>query len=298
MAGTAVSGGYASPMPDPAYLPYTFSIVGVQKAATTTLAKTLFRHPQIARPPRKELHFFEKDRRDWSTVDPEAYRCPRRSERELIAGDATPAYIFWPKALERMRTYQPGMRLIAIFRDPIERSFSHWSMSRVRFGEEVDWPEAIRERPTVLPTETPRKGERVRFRRVVSTMARNLYAQQLERGFELFPRDQWLLFEFSDLLRDYPRQVDRITDFLGVDRFTTPQETTKSNVGAEYVDGTAPTEQDIAELVDYLWPEVQRFAEISGLDVSGWATARVARGETTAAEVAAKLAAKVRVPAG
>jgi hypothetical protein len=52
---------------------------------------------------------------------------PGRSDRQRIAIDATPSYVFWPHAMERMRAYRPDMRLIASLRDPIERAFSHWA---------------------------------------------------------------------------------------------------------------------------------------------------------------------------
>ena len=133
------------------WLPYSFSIVGAQKSGTSTLSTALDRHPQVARAPRKELQFFTREDMDWSRPDYSGYRAPRRKPQHLIAGDATPAYLFWPHALERMHHYNPDTRLIAVFRDPLERLFSHWTMLRGRWTTAPDWPEFITEfRPTTI----------------------------------------------------------------------------------------------------------------------------------------------------
>ena len=138
------------------WLPYSFSIVGAQKSGTSTLSTALDRHPQVARAPRKELQFFTREDMDWSRPDYSGYRAPRRKPQHLIAGDATPAYLFWPHALERMHHYNPDTRLIAVFRDPLERLFSHWTMLRGRWTTAPDWPEFITEfRPTTTPTSLP-----------------------------------------------------------------------------------------------------------------------------------------------
>ena len=125
-------------------LPISFAIVGVQKAATSTMHTMLVRHRHVARGTAKELHFFDDERLDWDDPDYSHYVVPRTKGRQRIAGDATPSYIWWPRALERMHRYNPEMRLIASFRDPIERAFSQWSMERKRrhsypsFGESIE----------------------------------------------------------------------------------------------------------------------------------------------------------------
>ena len=111
-------------------LPISFALVGVQKAATSTIAFYLLRHRHVSRGERKERHFFDKDFLDWENPDYSAYTSPRRTPRQKIAGDYTPAYLFWPGALRRMHAYNPDMKLIASFRDPIERAFSQWCMER------------------------------------------------------------------------------------------------------------------------------------------------------------------------
>ncbi len=110
-------------------MPYSFAVVGVQKGGTSTLSVTLNQHPLVCQPPEKERHYFDDEAVDWSAPDYERdYTAPRRARVHRVVGDATPTYLYWPHALERMRAYNPGMPLIAVFRDPLERLFSHLVM--------------------------------------------------------------------------------------------------------------------------------------------------------------------------
>lgn len=284
-------------MAEQEYLPYGFSIAGVQKSGTSTLSQTLDQHRQICRAPRKELQFFTREDIDWSDPPYDDYRCPRRKPHQVLAGDATPAYLWWPHALERMRAYNPQMRLIAIFRDPLERAFSHWSMLRARYPKAPDWPEMIHEfRPPSLPTEVPPGVRPMRFRHR-SAVARGYYGEQLERGFALFPRDQWLLVDFRTMLEEFPATLDRVTDFLGLHRFRAYPPLRQTLTGPSRLEGTAPTGTDLAELAGLYAADLERFARLSGIDVSTWSTRRILDGTLDPEELAQRLASKVGLSA-
>jgi hypothetical protein len=49
-------------------------------------------------------------------------------------------------------------------------------------------------------------------------IARSLYAPQLEKVFDLFPRDQVLVLKYEEFRRDPRPMLDRMFDFLGVHR--------------------------------------------------------------------------------
>ena len=170
----------------PRSLPISFAIVGVQKAGTTSLYYMLDKHPQIASGPQKELRFFIEPQ-DWSHPDYSTYRRPVKRPRPIIAGDATPAYLFFPRAIERMHRYDPAMRLLASFRDPLERAFSAWSMERARRPRYPDLPEAIeRWGGDELPSSYPADESPSRILRR-SPFVRGLYGAQLERALALLP---------------------------------------------------------------------------------------------------------------
>ena len=175
-----------------------------------------------------------------------SYVAPRRAPIHRLVGDATPTYLYWPHALERMQAFNPAMPLIAVFRDPIERLFSHWVMLRSRNLAWPDWPDFLTEWPhTSLPDEVPTDVRTMRWRHMTG-LARGFYGEQLQRGFELFGREQWLLLELRAMLGDFEPTVHRTTDFLGLPRFDRVPPLRNWHAGAEQIPGTPPTAADLA----------------------------------------------------
>lgn len=273
---------------------YTFSIVGVQKAGTSTLSSLLDTHVNIARAPRKELRYFDDDSVDWARTDHASYAVPRRRRVHRHLGDASPRYLVWPHALERMHAYDPGMRLIAMFRDPVDRVFSHWVMTRSREGESgPDWPQFISWRPERFPTEIPDElgGPQARRRfRLANGVVRGYYGSQLRRGFEVFGREQWLLMDFTAFLADHEGHLDAATDHLDLPRFTRHPPLKHLMAATEAVTGTAPTGEDLRVLADALAGEVAEYAALSGLPVDHWTTTRLLAGTLDADEQAHRYA--------
>lgn len=274
------------------WLPYSFSIVGVQKSGTSTLSTALDRHPQVARAPRKELQFFTRENQSWESPDYSDYRCPRRKPQHLIAGDATPAYLFWPGALQRMRDYNPDLRLVAVFRDPLERLFSHWTMLRGRWTTSPDWPAFITDfRPSTTPTELPDVPELAFKQR--SGVARGYYGDQLQRGLTIFPRDQWMLLEFRAMLSDFSGTLDRLTSFLDVDPYAKHPAPGRQMSGPPRVNGTAPTVSDLISLAALYEDDLRLFEKLAEFDISAWPTVQILAGELDPARLAEQFARRV-----
>ncbi|WP_165821042.1 sulfotransferase domain-containing protein [Nocardioides gansuensis] len=275
---------------------FTYSVVGVQKAGTSTLQWLLNQHPQVCRPPRKEMGWFDVDEQTWQGVDHASYAVPRRSPVHRAMGDATPRYLLMPRALERMREHRPGMRLIAVFRDPIDRLVSQWVMVRARQPDRApDWPEMIAWRPADFPREIPEemrgRGERARFLRA-SGVVRGYYGGQVQHGLEVFPREQWLFLDFATLIADHGTVLDTVTDHIGVDRFGTHPPLKKLMAGTDTITGTRPTAEDLLSLARTFEPELAGFGRLTGLDVAQWTTSRLLAGSLDPAEQAERYAAK------
>ncbi len=239
----------------------------------------------------KELHFFDDERRDWEHPDYTYYCGTRTSPDQVCALDSTPSYIMWPGALERMHRFNPGMRLIASFRDPIERAFSQWAMSREQKNSYPEFSEAIDAFDDVtLLDRIPKKRGRWSVHRK-SMVLRGRYGAQLERGLAQFDRSQWLMLNFTDWVTDYQACLDQITDFVGLHRFRRyPDLRTYPTPGG--LQGTPPSEDDVNRLVERYADDLALFEKLSGLDVSQWPTRRIVQGEMTAGELAERLARK------
>ncbi len=298
----------SAPPPEIARIPITYSIVGVQKAATSTMHTMLGKHPEVAPTfqrneakaekwhfAHKELHFFDDEARDWAHPDYSDYFGSALTPEQRIAGDATPSYIFWPGAMDRMHGFDPAMKLIASFRDPIERTFSQWSMGRKRANKYPEFTEAIRlyDRPEFFDGVPTGSGKWTVHRQ--SMVIRGLYGEQLTRAFTRFPRERWLLLSFHDFVADYAAGLDAITDFLGLRRFAGlpgGHPPLRTNPTPADQDGVPPSEADIGYLVERFSPDLATFEQLSGMDISAWPTRRIERGEMTPRELVEKFARK------
>ncbi len=56
---------------------------------------------------------------------------------DQLWGEATPIYMFLPVVADRIRDYNPAIKLIFILRDPVARAFSHYKMQRARQREHL-----------------------------------------------------------------------------------------------------------------------------------------------------------------
>ena len=189
-----------------------FIVAGAQKSGTTALNYYLKRHPQIALPIKKEVHFFDKDELFAGgnvSYEPlhEMFR-PARSD--TIAGENTPIYIYWRPALPRIRNYNSAMKFVVILRSPIERAFSQWNMQRSRGNEPFDFLEAVQAEPRRIADAAPKQL------RKFSYVDRGRYADQLERAFRLFPREQFLVIKYETFRAQQRETVEDVFRFLNL----------------------------------------------------------------------------------
>src|SRR5881275_2570243 len=189
-----------------------FLVLGAQKSGTTALNYYLRRHPRIALPVKKELHFFDNDElfAGGNVSYEPLYEMFRPARPGSIAGENTPIYLYWRPALPRIRDYNPAMKFIVILRNPIERAFSQWNMQRTRGIEPFDFMEAVREEPRRITESAPKQL------RKFSYLDRGRYAEQLERAFRLFPRERFLVFKYETFRARQREMVDEAFRFLNL----------------------------------------------------------------------------------
>jgi hypothetical protein len=198
----------------------TFLVIGAQKSATTTLINSLGTHPDVFALPR-EVHFFDRfhDRGlDW-------YRERfAKAHGQRAVGESTPEYLYQPHARERIARDLPGVLLIAILRDPVERAYSHYWHNRTRGHEALDFDAAIaQESRRLVETRDTEQQERFAY------LDRGLYLRQLEAVAELVPRDHLHVVLTDDLRASRVAALRGIFRFLGVEEGVTVPEVRDSN---------------------------------------------------------------------
>lgn len=242
-----------------------FLVAGVQKGGTSALFEYLRDLPGIQMPSVKEAHHFDDETIDWSRPDHDAYHTLFEDDGRL-RGEATPIYIYWPNSLERIARYNPATKIIVLFRDPIQRAWSHWKMEYAKRKETQPFAWCIREgRDRLTATDPTAPG----YHRVFSYVERGFYGRQVERLFQLFPREQCLLLQSEQLRADPSGQLDRICTFLDL---SSPVSVMPRTVHAAR-ETAYPSTLEIEDrrlLATLFEPEISRFEAISGLDAASW----------------------------
>lgn len=112
----------------------TFLGIGAQKAGTTWLHRMLRLHPDIGMPEQKELHFWDRGSTDTAGIA--GYKSLFAPLRGHARGEITPSYaILPPERITLMHRELPGLRLLYVLRNPIERA---WSQARMELARHVD----------------------------------------------------------------------------------------------------------------------------------------------------------------
>ena len=264
--------------------PVDFLIAGVQKAGTFSLYRLLERHPEIRLSNSKEVHFFDDEEVDWSRPRYEQYhRNFSRRGHGQVCGEATPIYIYWPGALERIRAYNPDIKLILLLRDPIERAYSAWCHERRKGRETLSFSAAIREGRARVVDATGFGN------RHFSYVERGFYAAQLRRALNLFPASNVLLLDSSKLSRDPSSLVDKVARFLDLSAPNGAIEPIHANKRADLEGSDTVGADDVALLADIFANDVTELEKRLDFPIEHWPVLRLMRGEVSPGDVAARL---------
>ena len=246
---------------------FSFLVAGVQKSGTTALYWYLKEHPHLWLNRRKELHFFDDETIDWAEPDYTTYRPDDRGRsKSTLAGEATPIYIYWPNSMERIKRYNPNMKLIFIFRQPVERAWSHWKHENKYHHEHHSFSWAIRKGRARVTNSSETSDKR----RYFSYIERGFYGQQLQKVLQLFPRQQLLLLRSEDLEVDPTHVIRIISEFLQVPAPKGKVKARRANVARGSGSTAVLDEGDATYLQNLYNDDLKVFAELSGLNISAW----------------------------
>jgi hypothetical protein len=203
-----------------------FLIIGAQRCGTTYLYNGLAGHPCVAPALTKEVHFFDV----WFAKGLRWYRSffPTYAQRTiwracgqpLLAGEASPYYLFHPRAPRRAAATLPEARLIALLRNPVDRAYSHYQHSRRRGAEELSFEEAIEREAERLAGEAERIEQDERYvsysHQNYSYLARGVYVDQIARWLAVFPRERLLVVQAETLYADPLPHFEQAHRFLNL----------------------------------------------------------------------------------
>jgi len=211
-------------------------IIGAQKSGTSALFNYMNQHPCLQGPYKKEVHYFDAQYYQ-NGISWYSKQFPPAIKSKIIF-EATPSYLYRNWCAERIYKYNKNIKLIAVLREPVDRAFSAWNMARqVYFSNERDrivestigiQNKKIKAGMTELLTAEHFKsfsecvlkeldiinsGEE---NPVPNFIRRGVYAEQINRYFKFFKKEQLLIIDHKDLIEHPGKVLERIESFVGV----------------------------------------------------------------------------------
>ncbi len=182
-----------------------FIIVGCMKSGTSTLSHLLREHSAVYIPS-GEIFYFSSNRLyqrglDWySRIFSKASKNPT-----LLIGEKSNSYSYNPLAAERIHSAIPDVKLIWVFRNPVDRTYSNYLHQRAQGMEFHSFRSAL-----------ALEKRRIRRNIFMGYQERSKYHLQVRHFLKIFPPEQMHYLLFEDLIRDPQEEMNRLCNFLNI----------------------------------------------------------------------------------
>jgi hypothetical protein len=214
----------------PLRLQPAFIMIGAQRCGTTSLFRALMAHPQVVRPAfHKGVNYFDlnyhRGMRWYRGHFPIAEIARRKTQGrgQPAAFEASGYYIYHPFAIGRIARDLPGVKLVVMLRDPVERAFSAYKHEYARGYEWEIFEKALELEDERLAGEIDRMRRDPAYEsfphRHHSYRRRGQYPDQLDRVYQHFPRAQVHIIESEAFFRQPGAEYRGLLRFLGLPPF-------------------------------------------------------------------------------
>ncbi len=169
--------------------------IGAQKCMTSWVHALAAAHPDIAASAPKEVDFFSYHfDHGYAWYD---RHFPDKGDGSL-GFEASPSYLHDPRAPLRAKAYAPGLKILAMLRDPVERAYSN-HLHEIAKGHipKTTFAEGLANNPAYVE--------------------QGLYATHLRRWLDHFPPENILCLLVEEVRTDPAAAATTVYRFLGVD---------------------------------------------------------------------------------
>jgi len=185
----------------------SFIIVGSMKSGSTSLMYHLRNHKNIHTPP-KEVHFFNRDENFNKGV--EWYKnilTNGLNDNTKVVGEKTPTYSYQSNVPRRIFESFPDTKIIWIFRNPVDRTYSNYLHSLTRGNENLSFEKAIE-----------KEGTRIKKNIFKGYRIRSIYHKQVSSYLKFFPKENMFFMLLEDLIQPYDEDhiLNDLFEFLDV----------------------------------------------------------------------------------
>jgi Sulfotransferase family len=225
--------------------------IGAQKCATTWLHDTLARHPDIAFPAGKEVHYW--NRPDDRSINWYAQLFANSSK---VNGEITPAYALLPlTTIQQIHASFPDLRLIYLIRNPAERA---WSSARMALG-----------RAEMLHSDASDQWFIDHFKSQGS-LARGDYEACIARWRSVFPSNRIHIVKYESIQADPVGVANRCLAHLSLQAFFSPEDSVQLKTHVLRGDGFELRPSLRSTLSSIYTRQIESLALYLGEDLSDW----------------------------
>ena len=193
--------------------------IGVAKSGSTWLADCLRAHPQIFVSRIKEIQYFHKVRPYSNGLRNINYDRSlswyhnhfKKRLPDQLCGEISPDYFTAANVAVDIYAYNPDIKLILVFRNPVDQIYSHYHyLSQIGLIHSPNFEEALSTYPDLL--------------------AECYYTKHLQRYLDCFDEKNIGIWLYDDLVEDREAFFLSVLNFLGVSHVIPEIFNTKSNV--------------------------------------------------------------------
>jgi hypothetical protein len=195
-----------------------FIIFGTVRSGSTSLYYDICEHPSVLPAAYDEIGFFDSNYHlgvNW-------YRSmfPKKSDMSkkkietnyAITGEDTPFYVWKKEVPNRILSHLPDCKLLCILRNPIDRAYSNYHLSRRSNTEKLSFEESIQEEMSRIEKQVQRED----FDNTRSYLAKGLYHLQLVNWYDTFPREKIFVTSTEDLSAEPYKTLNDVFNFLEI----------------------------------------------------------------------------------
>ncbi|MFL6128114.1 MAG: sulfotransferase family protein [Mycobacteriales bacterium] len=209
----------------------TFLIAGAQRSGTTSMYRALSQHPAVLKAPfHKGVHYFDIGYhrgmawyRGHFPTGRRAAAVQRATGERPQTFESSPYYLCHPLAGERIARDLPGVRLVVLLRDPVERAYSAHAHEFARGFETEPFERALDLEESRLAGEESRLRSDPHYRshshQHQAYLTRGHYVTYLRALERLVGRDRLHVVDSAEFFAAPDRVYPRVLGFLGLPDF-------------------------------------------------------------------------------
>jgi len=187
-----------------------FMIIGIQKAATSSLANYLAQHPDICKHKSNEMPYFTLNEEYYKgykfNYEKYFYHCS--AKKKILAKSVT--VIQSLESIKRLYEHNKDMKLVLVLRNPVDRAHSaFWYAKRMGWENLDSFEEALEQ-------ESIRREKDMIKKRITRYKENGKYAIQIKQLFNIFPKEQVFILLQEDIIKDANSVCQNIFSFFNL----------------------------------------------------------------------------------